>query len=217
MKRISIVLICVGLSALSALGQERFVKPVDEASEDPTFLIFRNKLAAAADKRDLRYVKSIMDPKIEVSFGGHSGVKDFESFWTDKSEFWRQFQAVIKNGGHWLREGGRRKIFTAPYSANGFPDDLDFYEYFVIFGSDVNLRKIPGMDGEILGRLSYNIVKLVDDPADQAERPKWLKVSTLGGQSGYVSADYVRSPIDYRAGFEKKRGRWVMTYFLAGD
>ena len=217
MKGISIVLICVALLAITAFGQERYVKPVDEASQDPTFAAFRKKLIAAAERRDLRYVKSIMDPKINLSFGGYEGVKDFEALWKDKDEFWKEFLAVLKNGGVWMREGGRRTMFTAPYSFSAFPDDLDSFEYFVIFGSDVRLRKSPGMDGEIITQLSYNVVKLVDDPANQAEKPKWFKISTLGGTTGYVSAEYVRSPIDYRAGFEKKRGRWVITYFLAGD
>lgn len=218
MKRILSLSIFIAIAVLAALGQERYVRPRDEAVQDKTFVAFRNKLIAAAEKRDLRYVKSVMDPKIKLSFGGHEGVKDFEALWPDKVRFWKEFLAVIKNGGVWFREGGRSKgLFTAPYSFDGFPSDLDAFEHFVIFGSDVNLRKSPVTGGEIVGRLSYNIVKIVDAAVDRKERPAWHKVRTLGGQTGYVSANYVRSPIDYRAGFEKKKGRWVMTFFLAGD
>lgn len=32
-----------------------------------------------------------------------------------------------------------------------------------------------------------------------------------------ISAAEKRSPIDYRAGFEKKRGVWKMVTFVAGD
>lgn len=217
MRRSLLIFIFLFLTAPWVPGQERYVKPVDEASEDPSFLLFRTRLIAAAEKRDIRYVKGVMAPNIKLSFGGHDGVKHFDGLWTDKNKFWREFLSVIKNGGHWLREGGRRTMFTAPYSFDGFPEELDSFEYFVIFGSDVNLRRSPGMDGEIIGKLSYNVVKLSDDPANRAEKPEWFSITTLGGQSGYVSVDYVRSPIDYRAGFEKRRGRWVMTFFLAGD
>lgn len=201
----------------SVFGQERYVKPVDQASEDPIFAEFRNKLIAAAERKDLQYVKSIMDPNIKLSFGGHDGVKSFDSLWTDKNEFWKEFLAVIKNGGRWFREKGQPTLFTAPYSFDGFPNDLDSFEHFVIFGSDVNLRRSAGMDGEVIGRLSYNIVKLDPESWNRPEKSEWLKVTTLGGQTGFVSAQFVRSPIDYRAGFEKKRGKWVMTFFVAGD
>ena len=45
----------------------------------------------------------------------------------------------------------------------------------------------------------------------------WYKIETLGGKKGFVSAEFVRSPIDYRACFEKKNGKWKMTAFVAGD
>jgi len=102
--------------------------------------------------------------------------------------------------------------FAAPYIFSNWPEDIDSFEHSVIFGSDVNLRKSPGTDGEVVGRLSYNVVKLPNE-----EPSAWIKVTTLGGQTGYVKSEFVRSSIDYRAGFEKKRGVWKMTYFLAGD
>ncbi|HSE31218.1 MAG TPA: hypothetical protein VLA93_06545 [Pyrinomonadaceae bacterium] len=37
------------------------------------------------------------------------------------------------------------------------------------------------------------------------------------GQSGYMAEEFIRSPIDYRAGFAKQEGRWVMIFFIAGD
>ena len=34
---------------------------------------------------------------------------------------------------------------------------------------------------------------------------------------GYIKSEFVRSPIDYRAMFEFSNGRWLMTFFAAGD
>jgi hypothetical protein len=39
----------------------------------------------------------------------------------------------------------------------------------------------------------------------------------LGGKKGFVKAEFVRSPIDYRAIFEKKGRNWKLTAFVAGD
>ena len=38
-----------------------------------------------------------------------------------------------------------------------------------------------------------------------------------GGKTGYVTSRLARSPIDYRAMFNKIGGRWQMTFFAAGD
>jgi hypothetical protein len=212
MKKLAVILIL----AAGIFGQERYIKPVDEAKLDPAFLAFRTKLIAANDRKDAKYVLSIVDPNIKNGFGGEDGIVKFRKGWkleSPNSEFWAEFSKVIKNGGSFIGEGrNRMNFFGAPYVYSTWLEDLDAFEHAVILGSDVNLRKSPSTDGEIIGRLSYNVVKLPNE-----EPSAWIKVTTLGGQTGYVKRDFVRSSIDYRAGFEKKRGVWKMTFFLAGD
>jgi len=208
--------------AAVVFGQERYVKPVDDAKLDPAFLAFRTKLISAVDRKDAKYVLSVVDPNIQNGFGGEDGIVKFRRGWkleSPKSEFWGEFSKVIKNGGSFIGEG-RNKMnhFVAPYVFSNWLEDLDAFEHSVIFGSDVNLRKSPGSNGEIVGRLSYNVVKVADEDRTSAgNAPGWLKVTTLGGQTGYVKSEFVRTSIDYRAGFEKRRGVWKMTFFLAGD
>ena len=208
--------------ALAAAGQERCVRPVDEAAEDKSFLEVRKKLIDAAERKDSAYIMSILDPNVRVSFGGDAGVEDFKKFWeitTGDTRFWEEFLPVIKNGGRWHRENGRRTIFTAPYSFDGFPGDLDAFEHFVVFGSEVNLREAPEMNGKVLEKLSYNVVRVDDENFVEGSEEKvdWYLITTLTGKTGWVKAEYIRSPIDYRAGFEKKGGKWKMIFFIAGD
>ena len=218
MKKLAIVLIL----AAAVFGQEKFIKPVDDAKLDPAFLTFRTRLIAAIDRKDAKYMLSIVDPNIKNGFGGEDGVVKFRKGWkleSPKSEFWAEFSKVIKNGGSFIGEG-RNKMnhFAAPYIFSNWPEDVDSYEHSVIFGSDVNLRKSPSTDTEIVSRLSHNIIQVVNDiPTSDGKTSEWVKIRTLGGLSGYVKSDFVRSSTDYRAGFEKKRGVWKMTYFLAGD
>jgi hypothetical protein len=217
MKKFLAFLSVIAFAALAAAAQERYLKPVDEADQDASFLAFRTKLISAVERKDANYIYSIVDPNIKNGFGDRNGIAWFKRDWklqNKNSEFWKKFASVINNGGKF--EGDQPKMFIAPFSFSNWPDDLDSFEYFVIFGSNVNLRKTPGMSGEILSRLSHNVIKVLEEEP-HVGRKDWRKVETLGGQTGYVSADYVRSPIDYRAGFEKKRGKWVMTFFLAGD
>jgi hypothetical protein len=216
MKKISIfLLILCGFA--TAVAQERYVMPVDEAKKDPSFFEFREKFIAAAERRDGAFILSILDPKIELSFGGDAGIADFKRMWkitAKNSGFWEEFLPVIKNGGSFSGQGSERGFF-APYTFSNFPEDLDAFEYRVIFGSNVNLRERPDVSAPIVASLSYNVVKVLTE--NPGGRDAWEKVKTLGGKVGYVKAEFARSPVDYRAGFMKRRGVWKLTVFIAGD
>jgi hypothetical protein len=229
MKFLSVFLLIVAF-VLSAAGQEHFAKPVDEASKDASFLAFRTKLIAAAEKKDVKHIISILDPKITSSFGGHEGIADFKEFWkiNDKdSRFWEEFLRVIKNGGRFDGEGrNKNRSFTAPYLFNStLPSSCDSFDCLAIFGNNVNLREQPNTNARVITQLSYNIVKIEEEAAIKRKTGPgewdwvydWHKVETLGGQKGWVKAEFVRRQEDYRAGFEKKRGVWKMIFFVAGD
>lgn len=205
------------------LGQEKYVRFVDEAEKDKSFSVFRQKLLDAVKKRDAKFVLSILDPKIEISFGGDAGIEDFKKSWkinNRQSPFWDEMQTVLTNGGAFMDKS--KRTFGAPYLyTQPFPQELDIFEYAAIFGENVNLRQQPNANSAIVAALSYNIVKpdfdrSVKDKSKDGEY-LWVKVETLGGKKGFVAGQFVRSPIDYRAVFEKKNGKWKMTAFIAGD
>lgn len=211
------------LLSLTASAQERYLKPIDEAAKDPSFQEFRMKLIEAVENRDAKYIVGILDPNITVSFGGHNGVADFKSYWKidqRNSKFWDEFLRVISNGGLFSSEGSV-KMFTAPYTFQGFPQDLDQFEHMAVFGERINLRERPDSNSPPVAVLSYNIVKVnhensIKHPSDEQEMA-WYRVETLGGKRGFIKSEFVRSPVDYRAGFQKKNGKWKMTFFVAGD
>lgn len=223
-RKLCLCTLLIGMIAISALAQERFVRPVDEAAKDPSFLAFRTKLIAAAERHDVNYIYSVIDPKIKLGFGGEDGIGNFKKTWkleNKSSDFWSEFLTVIKNGGSFQEKG---KLFSAPYTFSSWPDDLDPFDYLVIFGNNVNLRDAPSRDGKVIGNLSYNIVTVDTEKSvlnnaakEEDRRYLWYKIKTLAGKEGFVSADFVRSSIDLRAGFEKVRGKWKLTFFLAGD
>lgn len=215
------IILLFAFSNVVMAQKERYVTPVDEAKNDASFYAFREKLVAAVKKRDAKYISSIVDRDIKNSFGGNDGIEEFKKRWKingSKSEFWDEFLPVITNGGKFIKEG-TNKLFFAPYSFNSFPDDLDAFSYSVIFGNNVNLRSKADAVSPVVSSLSYNIVEIVEavKEKENAEKVLWYEVKTLGGKRGFVKAEFVRSPIDYRAGFEKKNGKWKMTAFIAGD
>lgn len=220
LKTIIAALIAIAVVSGFAIAQEKYVKPQDEGPKDPSFATFRTKLIAAAKRKDAAYLLSIVDPKIKNGFGGQDGIANFKREWkitSKNSKFWAEFLAVIKNGGK-FEDGG--KSFMAPYTFSHWPDDVDGFEYHAIFGNNVNLRKEPDLKADVVAQLSYNVVEIQPETvpkSGKSEYPGWYLVKTLGGLEGYVKREYVRSHIDYRAGFEKIRGKWKMTFFLAGD
>lgn len=221
MKTLLALALCMAFAAMS-FAQERYVKPIDEAGEDPSFAAFRKELIEAVERKDRKFILSILDPSIKASFGGHDGESGFVELWDFNSEdtkFWKEFGVVIRNGGKWFREDGKRVMFTAPYSFDAFPDDLDAFEHMVVFGERVNLRDKPSLNSKVITQLSYNVVKVEESTLNGEGWVKgdWYRVKTLGGKSGWISGDYVRSPIDHRAGFQKKNGQWKMVFFVAGD
>ncbi len=208
--------------ALQTIAQERFVKPADEAAQDASFLAFRTKVIEAAQKRDLKFILSIVDKSIKNGFGGNDGITEFKKQWKiyrPDSEFWKEFLTVLTHGGTFDKEN--KGSFYAPYLFTGFPNDIDEFEHQAIFGNNVNLRAKPDAKAPIVASFSYNIVKVDYQNSVKSQKNEdtflWLKIKTLGGKEGYVKPEFVRSSIDYRAGFEKRRGKWTLTFFLAGD
>lgn len=215
-------LLAVFSSGVSA--QERYLAPVDEADKDASFKLFRKKLIGAVQKRDVKYVLSVVDPNIKNGFGGDDGIANFKKQWkitsSAKSPLWGELLFVLTHGGAFQREG-RKQIFWAPYIYSSFPENLDAFDYSAIIEKDVKLLARPALSAPVVANLSYNIVKVDYQNSvkskTNADEYAWLKVSTFGGKTGFVPERFVRSSTDYRAAFEKKRGQWKMTVFLAGD
>ena len=60
--------------------------------------------------------------------------------------------------------------------------------------------------------------RLIQAFADVAEaNPDWERVQLADGRVGFIAARYLRSPVDLRAFFEFKDGRWWLTTYVAGE
>jgi len=204
-------------AVLSVTAQERFLKPVDEAEKDPTFVFFRNQVAKAVAGKDAKFIRSILAKDVLVNFGGANGVSGFLEEWKNlgpTSEFWNKFGWAISHGGKFEKEKGGPTQFWAPYTYSCFPDDLDGGDYGTVVGVRIRLRKTPSPDAAVVGYLSHNLVKPF---VDANETEGWMQVVTTGGKRGYIAAEFFHGPLDYRAGFEKVKGAWKLKFFVAGD
>ena len=104
------------------------------------------------------------------------------------------------------------EALVSPSLIAQFPDDLDAYETLVALPG-TQLRAKPDDAAASVAVLDWDVLTVVD-PVDLAP---WSGVRLADGRKGFVRGDQVRSPIDYRAIFEKRGGKWLLTAFVAGD
>lgn len=193
-------------------GRELQLLPRDEAATRPDFLAFRGRLLDAVVRRDVAAVLHAVDPAARVGFDGSGGVDAFRVRHIENPDvnFWQEFARVLGLGGTFRTFND----FDTPYVFSRWPEGADAFECLAVTGTGVRLRRSPGTGSRILATLSYSIVVRAD--SDGAS-PGWVRVRRADGSVGYVSAAYLRSPVDYRASFSFRNGEWKLVFYVAGD
>lgn len=191
------------------------LKPVDEAVMDPDFLAFRTQLQDIVAKKDTAALQVLLDPDIRASFGSDHGIEAFKALWNlpdPGTELWKELGAVLALGGTFSTP----TEFTAPYTFSAWPNEFDAFEYVAVTGSNVRIRTEPRANAPVVATVSYSILQVDDEAGFDAKQKEWTGVK-FEGKKSYISSQFLRSPIDYRARFSKSNGRWRMVFFLAGD
>lgn len=208
-------------SAAIAEPAHRRLPPVDEAGSDASFKAFRQALLAAIGKHDAAFLEQSLASDIQVGFDPDSGkgIAAFRMVWHPEkaeSEIWHVLGDTLRLGGIFDADGS----FSAPYVSSRFPDSLgeDAALFVVAIHSKVPMRAKPREDAAIVEKLDYDILEVPEEEATTKDASgDWLHVKTASGHQGFVRANDVRSPLDYRATFEKRGGKWVLTSFVNGD
>lgn len=204
---------CIAMLAIVAslsMGADK-LPPVDESASDPSFLAFKVRLLGALDRKDLGTLLKAVDPKIRSSFGGEDGVPGFRRHWKldrpAQSKVWTELATVLRLGAT-----KDETEFIAPYVFTKFPQTLDAYSHAAVIRPAAVLRKAPSASSAKVATLEYNIVQFLENPSGT-----WRHVRTSDGATGWIHEGDIRSPLAYRAFFEKRDGQWKLTAFIAGD
>ncbi|MGZ8780861.1 MAG: hypothetical protein ACXW31_13135 [Thermoanaerobaculia bacterium] len=180
---------------------------VDEAARDASFAAYRDRLLSAVRARDAKTVLALSDPNVRTSFGGGGGRADLEQ--ALQEEVWGELEQILSLGGT-FRDG----MFWAPYVYSAWPESHDAFETLAVIADDVPLRESANANAAAIATLSRDLVTRASEPGDAGA---WTKVATADGKSGFVESKFVRSPVDYRAGFTRSADGWRMTALVAGD
>ncbi|GIZ50184.1 SH3 domain-containing protein [Noviherbaspirillum aridicola] len=211
--RAAIAACLIAVGALTQAHAERTLKPVDQAATRADFYAFRAQLQAAIARRDAGALLAGVDRNIRNSFGDNNGVDAFRQIWEPedrRSRVWEVLGEVLALGGSFDREGS----FVAPYVFSRWPRDADAFTHAAILGASVPVRAAASPSSPVAASLSFSIVEQIESRgADES----WVQIRLPRGKTGFVDRRFIRSPVDYRAIFSKRDGKWKMTAFLAGD
>ncbi len=215
----SLVLGMVLAVSVQAADKVLRLAPMDEGPRDASFQKFRNDFKAIIARKDAVALMKIVMPNIKNSFGGDDGATNFKKMWKPadpKSDIWPMLKLVVDMGGNF----DSKTIFSAPYVFSAFPSDVDGFETVAVTTPKAVMRTKPNVGAAIVRQLDYDILTLTAGAKKlqhEAGLGDWLEVSDAAGIRGFVLQRDVRSPIDFRAGFEKRKGGWRITDLVAGD
>ncbi len=185
--------------------------PTDQGLDNLSFARYRTRLLQASGRKDVTALKKMVSPRVKIGYGSDNGWDAFVNRWNLRqspttSKLWKELDEALTLGGKFT-DGGTR--FAAPYVYHC--DMQDPYQDAVVMGKNVALRQAASLSSEVLQRLTYEVVTVLD------VKEPWAKVK-LGNTEGYISKAFLRKGIDYRAGFTRNaQGSWQMDFFLAGD
>lgn len=203
-------------AAIAETRDEATLPPVDETAMDPDFAAFRARLTDIVQRHDWQALEGMLAPDVIASFGGDVGRESFVSYYAIKdpeAPFWQEFADAMALGGTFDDPAH----FTAPYTFSRWRDEYDPFSYAVVIKAETPLRADGNDAAPAMRSLGYEILEVIETGESEATFNGYMKVKSLRGETGFVRIADVRSPLDYRAGFEKREDGWTLNYFLAGD
>ena len=225
-----IIAILLLLTFTGMYAQEQFLYPRNEIFENEGVSIFVENLREVIKYKDTTGLYIYLDEDILNSFGGNGGIPEFKQYWSLKEgsdEIWKTLDELLNLGGTLNHDYDSKEVVGAtwPYTFTEFPGKLDAYDHVIVTGSGVALRKGPSADSKIITRLSYNILEFdnqltysnPDNPFNEESGDvDWYAIK-FKGEIGYMTANYVRSPIGYRMSVYLTEKGWKITMLVAGD
>lgn len=202
-------------------SQERRLDPQDEAAKDASWASFKKRLLGATQKRDRKFVLSILDRGVRSGMEGGRGVAEFRKQWeldSDSSPLWQELAAVLVLPGAYHRPEQGPLELCVPYVSVRWPQDIDAFKGGAIIARDVLAKSSPSSASNTVATLSYDIVDVADwevNDRDAGSRQKWVRIWLKSG-IGYVPEEQIRSPIEHTACFVKGENGWRLVGFGPG-
>lgn len=214
------VLLASGL-CVGAVNEPQKVKRerlcfVDEGSQDPSFLAFRNSLRDIVEKKDSSGLINVLADDIRSDIYGERGIPAFVKNYrlTDPdSEIWRDLGRILNLGGSFIEP----TVFCAPFVRCPGPQGIDSELFVVVLGERVPAYASPSTASQVVEWLSCDVLPYEGDdlPRRPLEPSGWMSVY-LGQRWAFVEEERTREVGDWYFHATKIDGRWLLTTILAG-
>lgn len=191
--------------------------PIDEGANNVQFAEFRANLMSAIQKKNYEWATSRISLTIKYSFGEDNGKKELLETWdripTARDEFFARLLDCLKLGGQFKKFDGKT-LFIAPYVFSAWPDSYDSFTHLAVIRPHSSVHAKPDEQSEVVAEAGQSIVR--HDYSELAEG--WHFIEYAEDKWGWIRATDARSPIDYRAIFEKNAvGSYELVTLVAGD
>lgn len=207
----SLALAVLAAAPASAKPSHRY-PPIDECSKVPGAAAFRASLAKAVRQRDSRALLALTAKDIKLDFGGGGGTAELRKRLVSREgrKLWRALADLLPLGCTY-----RNRSLVMPSLFSQEFTDVDPMTVFLVTGKSVPMHAGAEARSRVVASLTWDLVAPVEG---EEARGGYSKVRVLdSGKRGYVATAKLRSPIDYRIIATKKRGRWLIEMFVAGD
>jgi hypothetical protein len=210
---IAMSVIIITTSAHAAPAKRYY--PKDECLHLDGYFEFRQQFEDIVKKRNTAGLQTLIAPNIEWNFGGEPATKAaFAKNWAltkgAGSPIWAELDKILPLGCGVSGDGiAFPHIFTVDLSEDkGLKGDV------LVIHQDVNLRATPSSSAASKAKISWEMLSITEDKVPD---DGWSPVTAADGKTGFIKSNYLRNILDYRAGFQKREGKWVMNFFTAGD
>jgi hypothetical protein len=198
--------------------------PVKDSVKDISLQKFIDTLKAVVQRKDAGKMYSLVSTKIINSFDDDDGIGNFKKIWNAKKDdrLWMVLKKLLAFGGQYTyetqRHGKNKDEYVYPYFFDEqITGEHNYFDLFVVNGDSINMRQQGNTGSPIIIKLSYEVVKILDDTTHK-NQAEWLYVSTLDGKyKGYIKESLLYNFIDYRMFFRKVKGIWKINTLVAGD
>ena len=190
------------------------IAPADECAADRDFADFRARLLDVLARRDVAQLRELVAQDVFYSFGGSDGRDAFFAQWglndPAASALWTSLAEVLMLGC--ARRGAE---MVAPYAFANWPE-FDGVGMSFLARPGAGLYERPSAESDPVATLAWHVVEDLSQ-GEGVPESAWRRVRLADGRTGFVRDSELRSDIDFRAIFERRGGRWLLTTFVAGD
>lgn len=213
MRLVALGFLAIALVSTAAEAFPPKLPPVDQCSSEPGFTAFRNRLRDVVARRDGPALLAMVAPNVTVTFGGSQGPKAFAEAWgldrPASSEVWPLLKKILKLGCAASDEGFAIPSLTLQFEPE---DEEDIFDKFVVISPGAILRSGPDPGSKPVAMLAWDVVKAIDQ-----SRGAETQVILQDGRRGWIAADDLYNPADYRMFLQKHGGKWEIAALVAGD